>query len=220
MRHDIPWREIEQLVRDRKSYRGISRAMAERGVKISHVAIGRHCTKLGLNSPVKNWLPDAQQSDTAKRIGNPQTRSDHQIARGRRTPERMARYLELTEMGANHRASCAPICMDDDTAKAWIDDDQSFADLISEAESRYIEGPFRAINNAVERGDWGAAKWVIGHHPLTKADYGDADKGRGDKKIQIEINIPAPGTVDAKPIATTVIDMPADYETDDEGAAW
>lgn len=220
MKPGVPWPEIEKRVRAGESMRAISRDMKERGTPISHTSISKRSTRLGWKSPTKDWLPDARKSDTARRIKNPQTKSDLKIVNGNRSPELMSLYLEKIESGLNQRTACARIHMNEDSVRAWIADDPEFAACIEEAQVLYIEGPMQAINDASERGDWSAARYLVERFPLTKDDFHQgAGKGAPAVKIIFETNIPAPGTVEAHPITTAVIDMVADDEADDDEAA-
>ena len=140
-----------------------------------------------------------EQTDTARRIAEPLTKADYQIAAfGKRTPENMQAAIRAFREGSPASVVAPLMGMHRNTLDNWLDDDVEFAALVAQARADYLHDKAQSVNTA-SKTDGKLALALLERHPDTREQYGNTDGRRSAVPggISITINVPIPQQVEA-----------------------
>ena len=170
----VDWGEVKANFELGQSSRQLGRAYG-----LSHTAVNKRARKEGWRR-LREWLPVAKASSTARMLKNPTTKGERRIVTmGNRTPENMAQILADIECGSS-RNIAARICgFAPSTLSQWLKDDPSFNEQIEAAEALSLKGDEASVVKARDRGDWKAGAYRLERHRFTKEDYAGPNQGGG-----------------------------------------
>lgn len=147
----------------------------------------------------KGIAPDPELLNTVPEYTEPEVNWLTVVERNFKTPvgskdnpRRRASILRDLANGLPKKAAAAGAGITDDTLTAWCKADTDFSAQCDEAQAQYIRRRFGDINKASERGDVKAATWTMERHPMTREDYGNANRGAQGGGITVVLNVPAP----------------------------
>ena len=108
---------------------------------------------------------------------------------GLRTPENAELAIGLAEIGAPYAVIAARMGMTPPALKAWRDSEPDFDRALNDGYAAHAAARLGDTNSAAQRGDAGAAKWLLERNPLTRDDFGGKDGASGPTLI-VQINVP------------------------------
>jgi hypothetical protein len=143
-----------------------------------------------------DWLAFALQTDTAKIHADPKTLSDkHIVALGRRSPQIMAKILEMVGEGASPNLAVQACGLSEGHVTNWKQQDTTFNELLRVARGTFLSGQQRNIARASDRGDWKAAQAILQSAPETRKEWASNAGSSGGITVNISI-----GGEDSPPI--------------------
>lgn len=141
------------------------------------------------DSGPEKWLPAARNTDTARRLLNPQTTRDKQLAtRGNRTPENLALILDKIEQGSPIYVAVGTAGITDETFREWKKDDPTVNPLVQQARQDFISRQYGNIAAAGDRGDWKASQALLQSAPETRKDWANGSSGGSGITVNISIS--------------------------------
>lgn len=203
----VDWAEIERRVRAGESSTSIAKDLGENGVvEIKRQSIDKRAKKEGWNDEAHkadgldeekiDWLALALQTETAKIHDDPQTRGEkNMVTMGRRSPENMAKILEMVNQGASPNLAIQACGCSEGLMTKWRTEDPSFAELIRVARGMFLSGQQVNIAKSGHRGDWKASQAILQASPETRKEW--ASNGPSGTGITVNISI---GGEDSPPI--------------------
>ena len=179
------WDHVRRLYEAGLGAKTIIRTLREQGDGPSHVAILNRAHKEGWRGltvkPTGKGLTHSQkvsltlkvaETETAKRLSNPQTRSDKLLASsGKRTVEAAKAILERIREGASPTIAAQAEGISGATLSIWRNEDPAFNDLIAAARAELLADMQSEMPKAAKRGDWKAADRILQVAPETREEY-------------------------------------------------
>jgi len=190
---NVNWLEVKERVEDGQSDRSISRVLAEQGIKVSHVAIGKRRNKEGWGSietevtPDK-WKPDVSALECVKNA----------TPRGKRSGRLAKRIIkQIAQKGISPSNAAARCNLSAGGLSMWRKEDPAFNDLIERAQRTFLATREENVNQAGDRGDLRANLAVLERHPLAADNWAQKGSiGQGGPAINVTINIPDPKPIE------------------------
>ena len=195
-RRPIDWEAVKREIQAGDSQNAVA---ARHG--IARQTLAKRGRKEGWLNSKARWLQAARQTETAKRLEDPQTARDRGMAtRGNRTPERQAAILECLEKGMGQAQAAMANGISYDAFLRWRKDDETFDRLCSQARHALLGEMQEVIPQAARRGDWKAAESYLKTAPETREDWANRSVGGGGITVNITLrqeDIPLPGDAPA-----------------------
>ncbi len=181
----INWPAIREAWCNGKSARRLAR---EHGV--SHTAINKRVKYEGWDPSTREaGERRVEETETAARLANPQTRGDKQVvALGNRTEENMRLMLVKIVSGAKQTTAARSLGISHSALTNWKKNDPDFATLLDAAEAEQHIKDEEAIVNARERGDWKAGLTRLERGKSTGEDWAAPEKVSGSGGITVVFN--------------------------------
>jgi len=177
----VDWATIEDRYRA-----GETATRIAKDYDISRQAIEQKARKNGWN----NLIAAIHQTDTAKRIADPQNRHDKRLASfGKRTPQNLEAIVKKISQGYSPSVAARAIGISDATLSLWRKDDKKTDDIVTAAVAEYAGTRLQNIKKAGDRGDWKADAWFLARNKATRDEFGDTDKGSSGG-ITVVLNVP------------------------------
>ena len=179
----------------------ISRMMREAGEGPSHVAILKRANKEGwagrtVTGPVNQLTRSEKvslalqisETETAKRLSDPQTRSDKLLRKsGKRSPETAKAILEKIRQGASPSIAAQASGISPATLSIWRHEDPAFESLIQQERASLLADMQAELPKAAQRGDWKAADRILQVAPETREEYRQQN-GMGGLTVVINVD--------------------------------
>jgi hypothetical protein len=181
----VDWSEIKELVEDGKGDREISRLFAERGVSLSHVAIGKRRRKEqwgAIASDDSEWQPNVTPLACVQNPTN----------LGKRTGKRAKQICKHILRGVSP-SNAASLCdMTSGALSMWRKEDPAFNDLIDSARRAHAATMEQKLTEIADRGDLRAVLAYLERSPATRDDWAPKGLTGQSGQIQITLNVPSP----------------------------
>ena len=101
------------------------------------------------------------------------------------TPAKRERVLEILAQGGTYRLAAKSVGVHETTLLAWRKDDSEFAKRCEQAQADFCMEQLGKVRQSKDTKD---SRWLLAHHPITKADYQDNRHERS--RLDITIRIP------------------------------
>ena len=148
---------------------------------VSHVAIHRRSIKEG-------WLRDKKQWEvvTQAEVGLPATGHG-----AKDSPETRALILADIQSGLTFDQAADHVGVSRNSIARWRKLDPTFECQVRRAQGHRVTRRVGRVEQAGQRGDWHADKWLLEHDPYTAGQFRD-EAGRLQARTAIQINVNVP----------------------------
>jgi transposase-like protein len=182
-RQPIDWEAVKREIQAGESQNTVAKRHG-----IARQTLAKRGKREGWLNDEARWLRAARQTQTTKRLENPQSLSDKAIAtRGNRTPETQAAILCALQEGMGMTQAALANGISYDTLLAWRKDDPSFDQLCQQARHSLLGEMQKVIPQAARRGDWKAAESYLKTAPETRGDWASGPGGGGGITVNISV---------------------------------